>query len=102
LRLVRSSERRGEHRARGEQGASGMRPGVQTEVSDLCKPSGKTCWMKRRKNSTGFKVRSCIFGAEGDGIVGHRNEAAVGDGDAMGVAAEVTQNEANILESFSA
>ena len=63
------------------------------------KPSGRVCSRKRRMNSSASSVMTfdlaavaIILPAEGDLAVGHADQTGVGDGDAMGVAAEIGQH----------
>src|SRR5215475_3836431 len=65
------------------------------------KPSGNTCIRNRRMNSvvssviTPYRSRpfeSVILPFEGDALVIERDQATVGDGDAMGVAGETARD----------
>ena len=63
------------------------------------KPFGSRCNRKRRKNSSSDRVSELLFvvvsgiaPAKGDLAIGKRDQAMVGDGHAMGVAAEILQH----------
>src|SRR5215217_8787298 len=61
------------------------------------KPSGRVCRRKRRMNSSAasvitLAVGSVVLPGEADLAVGERAQSAVGDSDAMGVAAEIGQH----------
>src|SRR5882724_10071140 len=63
------------------------------------KPRGSRCKRKRRRNSSTGRVMSRfllpvggVAPAEGDVAVGESNQPAVGNGDTMGVGAEIAQH----------
>src|SRR5262249_58701342 len=61
------------------------------------KHSGRACSRKRRMNSSASSVitlvvRSIVFPGKANLPVGEREQPAVGDGDAMGIAAEIGQH----------
>ena len=63
------------------------------------KPRGSTCRRKRRRNSSTAQGHepllvavSGVSPAEGDVAVGESNQSVVGDGDAVGVGAEIAQH----------
>src|ERR1700722_17262853 len=59
------------------------------------KPAGSTCTRKRRMNSwvaTFAPFEPVVLPLEGDALVIEREQAAVGDGDPVGVAGEIAQH----------
>ena len=84
--------------AKGELG-SAMAVGQEAEVADAVEAVGQRWSRKRRMNSSGVEphdlcraVLAIVLPGEGDMIVVECDEPAVGDGDAMGVAAEIGQD----------
>ena len=64
------------------------------------KPRGRTCSRKRRKNSCEeseghfalLAAMRVVLPAESDPVILEGHEAVIGDGDAMGVAGEITDD----------
>jgi hypothetical protein len=81
-----------------EQGAGGgerfgQGSGVEAIVPDLVEAVGKDVEEEAAKELDGVEGDgAAVFGAEGDGIGGDLDEPGVGDGDAMGVAAEILEH----------
>ena len=72
---------------------------VEAEVPDLVEARGEDVEEEAPDELLGREGDlSAVLGAEGDGVVVEGDEAVVGDGDPVGVAAEVGEDLASLLE----